>query len=127
MSSDKQTNHSSNIPQDAIILMDKIGCTSRLIQDRISGVTTEFSSRFHEGLVNTKILSSYDGAREWFEDGFPSQMLKPGEQWQTGRLRLRISAEFIPDKPEMEQADRPSENSSETAIEPSLDAFRESP
>ena len=69
-------------------------------------------------MTGNKILSSYDGYEQWFKDGFPAQMIVSGKEWQKGRLRLRIVAEFIPD-------DIESENLSEQPIEPSLDEFRE--
>ena len=51
---------------------------------------------------------------QWFNSGEICKILQPGEDWQEGEFRLRISAEFIPkDVP----ADRPTESS--------LDDFRE--
>ena len=120
MSSDSHHNNSSSeIPQDSVVLINKVGFGGELIQDKIASVSPDFSRRFHQELMNSKIFASWDGSTEWFTTGIPSQILKPGEQWKGGHFRLRIVAEFIPDEPETIPADRP--------IEPSLDAFRESP
>ena len=119
MNSDNQDRKPSEIPQDAIVLLNKVGFGSELIKDKVVSVTPDFSRRFHQELMSTGIFPSWDGAEKWFTTGIASQILKPGEQWQDGHFRLRIVAEFIPDEPEIIPADRP--------IEPSLDAFRESP
>ncbi len=128
MNSEKQNSNFSEIPQDAVVFLNKVGFGCELIQDKIASVSPDFSHRFHQELMNSKIFPSWDGSTEWFTTGVRSQILNPGEQWKKGHFRLRIMAEFLPDEPETSPADRPSENLPETAIEePSLDAFRESP
>ena len=51
---------------------------------------------------------------QWFNSGEDCKILQPGEKWQEGELRLRITAEFVP-----------KESSTDRPIEPSLDEFRE--
>jgi hypothetical protein len=114
-----QDNEFHEIQQNAIVVLNKVGFSSELMKDKIASVTPDFSRRFHQELMNSRIFSSWDESAEWFTTGVPSQILKPGEQWQEGHFRLRITAEFVPDEPETIQTDRP--------IEPSLDTFRESP
>jgi hypothetical protein len=51
---------------------------------------------------------------QWFNSGEDCKILQPGEKWQDGALRLRITAEFVP-----------KESSTDRPIENPLDTFRE--
>ena len=113
-----EPNKSLNIPNNSMILLNKTGITSELIEEINNSMLSTFSERFHNQLVERRILSSGDRKWEWFKDGFPAQMIAPGEDWKKGKLRLRIVAEFVPD-------DIESKNLPEQPIEPSLDEFRE--
>ena len=104
---------------DTVIMMGKIGISSELMEEKINELLSSYSYTFHEKLVNSRIIGSNDNSAVWFKEGFPSRMLQPGEHWKEGKIRLRVVAEFIPDEPEA----IPNAQS----IEPSLDAFRESP
>ena len=118
MTLDYQKTNFSELPDDAFIVMGKIGINSELMEEKINEVISYYSRAFHEKLTNSQII--LNGDREaWFQEGFPARMLQPGEQWKEGKIRLRVVAEFIPNEPETIPADRP--------IEPSLNAFRESP
>ena len=103
MNPDNQTSDFYEIPQDAVVLINKVGFGNELIKDKIGKVTPEFSRNFHQELMNSTIFPSWEGSGEWFTTGFPSQILKPGEKWQDGRFRLRVVAEFIPDVFEEEE------------------------
>ncbi|MGB3532792.1 MAG: KGK domain-containing protein [Microcoleaceae cyanobacterium] len=37
---------------------------------------------------------------EWFDIGKECELLKEGKRWQKGKLRLKLTLEFIPDEPE---------------------------
>ena len=40
----------------------------------------------------------------WLDDGMDCEILKIGAKgWQKGKIRIRVSVEFIPDEPEIEQ------------------------
>jgi hypothetical protein len=119
MNQDNQNGHFSEIQNDAIVLFKKVGMSSELISDKILGVSSDFAQRFHQELIDSKVVDTWHYAEKWLAAGHPCQLLNPGGQWQKGRLRLRITAEFVPDEPEIAPTDRP--------IEPSLDTFRESP
>lgn len=109
----------SELSDDAVIIIEKVGISSELMEEKIHKILPYCSRTFHEGLVSSKILGSNENWDIWFNEGFPSRMLQPGEQWKDGKTRLRIVAEFIPDEPEIIPTDRP--------IEPSLDTFRDRP
>ena len=111
-----ETSKSSDIPNDSMLLFEKIGVTGDVIKYYANSISNECSSKFHDYMIGNKILSSYDGYEQWFKDGFPAQMIVSGEKWQKGKVRLRIVTEFIPDDE--------SENLPEQSIEPSLDNFR---
>ena len=113
-----ETNKSSDIPNDAVLLFDEIGVIGDVIEYCKKSVLIECSSKFHDEMTRRRVLSSSSGYGQWFGDGFPAQMIVSGEKWQKGKVRLRIVTEFIPD-------DIESENLPEQPIEPSLDEFRE--
>ena len=119
MTSDYQKINFSELSDEAVVMFERIGINSELMEEKMNEVLFSYSYTFHEKLVNSKIIESNDNSAVWFKEGFPSRILQPGEHWKEGKIRLRIVAEFIPDEPEIIPADRP--------IEPSLDSFRESP
>jgi KGK domain len=90
---------------------------NELILDKLLNLKSDFARKFHQELINSKAIETWDGSIEWFDPGYPCQLLNPGEQWQNGHFRFRIVAEFIPNEPEIEPANQP--------IDPSLDIFRE--
>ena len=114
-----ETNKSLDIPNESMLLFDKVGITGELVSEINNAILSDCSDKFHRQMLDRKILSSWDGQWKWFKDGFSTQMIAPGEDWKKGKLRLRIVAEFIPDDVE-------SENLPEQSIENPLDTFRES-
>ena len=38
---------------------------------------------------------------DWFTTGKDCQILKPGKEWQSGKVRVKLTLEFIPDEPEV--------------------------
>lgn len=38
--------------------------------------------------------------KKWYREGVDCEMLKPGSNWKKGKLKIRISIEFYPDRPE---------------------------
>ena len=112
-----ETNQSLDIPDNSILLFNEIGITGNIIERYKNSILYECSSKFHNKMVENKILFSTSEYSQWFKDGFPAQMIVSGEKWQKGKVRLRIVTEFIPDDE--------SENLPEQPIEPSLDEFRE--
>ena len=107
----------SEIPNDAIVLLGKLGITNDAVDEIVRTYATSFSYDFHKGLVKRMILSDEDDHEQWLNEGFPSQIIEPGSVWKKGRLRLRVVAEFI--------LEGDVENPLGEPIEPSLDEFRE--
>ncbi|HAX74598.1 MAG TPA: KGK domain protein [Cyanobacteria bacterium UBA11372] len=61
---------------------------------------------------------------EWFH-GKPCEILSPGSKgWQKGKLRIRISLEFCPDEPEIEETP-PNEQPEISEPESPLDDLRQ--
>lgn len=107
----------SEIPNDAIVLLGKLGITNDTVDEIVRTYATNFSYDFHKGLVKRMIFSDEDDHKQWLNEGFPSQIIEPGSVWKKGRLRLRIVVEFILEGEGGELPDQ--------TIEPSLDEFRE--
>ncbi|MEG3969107.1 KGK domain-containing protein [Microcoleus sp. T2B6] len=52
--------------------------------------------------------------QQWFRDGIDCEALKIGAKgWQKGKVRIRVTIEFCPDEPEVEET--PENNESETS------------
>lgn len=47
------------------------------------------------------MMNSNDRLKAWFYEGVKCEILTPGKNWRTGRVRL--SLEFLPDEPEIEE------------------------
>lgn len=61
----------------------------------------------------------------YFEEGIHFEILQPGsEDWVKGRMRLKMSLEFVTDQPDLLDAETQS-NAVELANENSLDAIRQ--
>ena len=117
-----ETNRSLDIPNDSLLLFDKRGITGDVIDTFTSSMSSECSSKFHEYMTRNNILSSWDESDKWFRDGFPAQVITSGKEWQKGKLRLRIVAEFIPDDIESEKIS--SQEVPTSSVSPSLDDIR---
>ena len=47
-------------------------------------------------------LPSYDESY-WSSAGVDCQILKPSKNWQKGKVRIKVTLEFCPDEPEIEE------------------------
>lgn len=56
-------------------------------------------------LVGSKF---YRQANRWFDEGIDCEVLKPGTKgWQKGKLKLKVTLEFVPDEPNINEQDSP--------------------
>ncbi|KJH73489.1 KGK domain-containing protein [Aliterella atlantica] len=44
--------------------------------------------------------NAYKERKRWYEEGVDCEMLQPNSNWKKGKLKIRISLEFRPDRPE---------------------------
>ncbi|MGA9380612.1 MAG: KGK domain-containing protein [Phormidium sp.] len=59
---------------------------------------------FSEGIVRNRSGYPSDLSDKWFYTGIDCEILKPGaKNWQKGKVRIRVSLEFCPDEPEIEE------------------------
>lgn len=73
--------------------------------------------------------SGYPGdlLNNWLQDGVGCEILKRGaKDWQTGKVRIKISLEFCPDEPEIEEtpASAQTETTQTSQAESPLDDLR---
>jgi hypothetical protein len=55
-----------------------------------------------------KLGSSYPKNSKWLTEGKECEILKVGSNgWKKGKIRLKITLEFIPDEPEIKQIESP--------------------
>ncbi|MTJ52457.1 KGK domain protein [Anabaena sp. UHCC 0253] len=57
--------------------------------------------------INSRRLPSIKDDSNWMNDGVNCQILKPGKNWQSGKFRIKVSLEFCPDEPEIEEIKEP--------------------
>lgn len=80
-------------------------------------------------VIRTSVLGGdggYNGAKlKWFEEGADVEVLKYGSQgWKKGKLRIKVSLEFCPDEPKVEEVAAPQEAESVNEPESPLDDIR---
>jgi len=109
-------NNCSN--DDALSVKDKV---FKIIQIK-EAVKKAFSNELAEELYTS--LNSYGVSIEpggylvgnkfyrynnkWFDEGVDCEILKPAAKgWQPGKLRIKITLEFIPDEPEIIESESP--------------------
>lgn len=62
--------------------------------------------------------------KKLLEDGFECDLLRPGKEWRTGKIKMLVSFEFCPDEPEIDE--QPENEQLDTSQERSpLDDLRE--
>ncbi|BAY71606.1 KGK domain-containing protein [Anabaena sp. FACHB-709] len=50
----------------------------------------------------------YRYTHKWFDEGVDCEVLKPATKgWQKGRLRIKVTLEFIPDEPPTHESESP--------------------
>lgn len=69
--------------------------------ERILMPHTTFKANEFITIVRNQFVRNDQPAREWFHDGIECEILTPGKNWRTGKVRF--SLEFLPDEPEIEE------------------------
>ncbi len=106
------------LPKNSVIMFDTLGIQEKFIAEKIENVRSDISQRLYEELSEVEILPEESSAEDCFTSGYVCRVLEPGKNWNEGRLRFRIVAEFVPDRIEvMNEVVKPIENP--------LDTFRE--
>ncbi|MBE9209347.1 KGK domain protein [Nostoc sp. LEGE 06077] len=105
-------------PDDALSVKDKV---FKIVQIK-EGITKVFCGDLATTIYNS--LNSYgiqiepDGYlvgnryykqyQKWFTEGIDCEILKlNAKAWQAGKLRIKVTLEFIPDKPEITEPESP--------------------
>jgi hypothetical protein len=57
--------------------------------------------------INSRVLPSVKKPDDWINNGVDCQILKPSKNWQKGKLRMKVSVEFCPNEPEIEEPESP--------------------
>lgn len=128
------------VPEDSVILFEQSYEKRPDLKDCLTTVgkflqaktlTSESSSTwgysFNDELFNQEIqVVPYDPTDQnehcewWFTRGVGCKILKPGMPWQTGRIRLKVSVEFVPD-----EADSPQDGQSGEPLDTTLEEIRQ--
>ncbi|MBS9393578.1 MAG: hypothetical protein HEQ29_10680 [Dolichospermum sp. LBC05a] len=61
---------------------------------------------------------------DWRDKGVSCEILKPGKDWKEGKVRIKVTLEFSPDEPEVEQITEIGQTSEIKEPESPLDDLR---
>lgn len=76
---------------------------SNLILD--NGHLHQLNSRLDS--IKSRRLPSIENSENWLTNGVECQILKPSQNWQSGKFRIKVSLEFCPDEPEIKEPESP--------------------
>ena len=123
MSQDRICGHNEylNNDDDVIAFSADSMCKMSRFKDLIKNcVSSNFSNQLVEylekaGMQNLKIYSrsnnstkSYLTNNKWLTEGKDCEILQVGSNgWKKGKIRLKVSLEFIPDEPEINEIESP--------------------
>jgi hypothetical protein len=105
----------------------------------ITGLNEKFNKFFYDNIrtfvgyaLNYLHMNFFDKKKndeenyeEWFDKGRECAILKPSGEWQTGKVRFKLKAEFFPDKPEVEKAEENGHQEVDNITESPLDEIRQ--
>lgn len=80
-----------------------VGSSSKLITEHPMFKTGQFTAKVKD------LCQRYGGgnagiAERWFEEGITCEVLKfDSNAWQKGKVRIKVTLEFCPDEPEIEE------------------------
>jgi len=78
--------------------MQKVGTLRAVIKNVFSNISV-----IQDGL-NRALLLHQLPSPEWFNQGANCEILRlGGKNWQKGKLRIKLTVEFYPDEPEVEE------------------------
>jgi len=73
------------------------------VQTALNDVLKSQGLQFNTTGYNSQTRNNYD--KDWLGEGLDCEILKIGAKgWQKGKIKIRVSVEFCPDKPEIEEA-----------------------
>ena len=116
-----KTNQYLENDDDVIAFSSDSICKMARFKDLIkSFIAHDFPNKLIESLKNAGIQSvdiyssskgstkSYKTNNKWLLDGKDCEILQVGSNgWKKGKIRLKLSLEFIPDEPEMNEIESP--------------------
>lgn len=70
------------------------------------------------------LLSREGQGSHWFNSGVNCKIFKPGNIWQTGKIRIKVALEFCSDEPEVEEVAQSNESNIKQPESP-LDDIRQ--
>ncbi|MFB2974681.1 KGK domain-containing protein [Microseira sp. BLCC-F43] len=80
---------------------------------------------FRNGIIASLPSRPIDLGDKWFDDGLDCEILRPGAKgWQKGTVRIKVTLEFCPDEPEIEETP-PNEQPEISETESPLDDLRQ--
>ena len=95
---------------DALSFKDKVFKISQIKHAIKEGFRKAVADKLHESLKAKGVEIDPGGdprtpdTWKWFDKGLDCEILKVGAKgWQKGKFRIKVTLEFIPDEPEIEQ------------------------
>lgn len=103
---------------DALSVKDKVFKIIQIKEAIKKSFSGELSNELYNALNNCGVSIDPGGYlvgnkfyrchNQWFNQGINCEILKPGSQgWQTGKLKIKVILEFIPDQPNITELESP--------------------
>ncbi|AFY46505.1 KGK domain protein [Nostoc sp. PCC 7524] len=103
---------------DALSVKDKVFKILQIKEAIKKSFSGELSNELYKALNNCGVSIDPGGYlvgnkfyrcnNQWFNQGIDCEILKPGSQgWQTGKLKIKVTLEFIPDQPNIPEPESP--------------------
>ena len=102
-------NYIKNLRDDDVMEIDNQLFKAEKIKSSLEEAWTEkiVPERFNEHIKYLGIKIRHKGIN-WFDDGVDCKILKAGDNgWKKGKLKVKVSVEFIPDEPEIPEYKSP--------------------
>lgn len=97
---------------------------NKFLYDRRNEFYSHIKNNLHINL-DKKQQDISEFHEEWCNEGIECSILKPSGEWQTGKVRFQLKAEFFPDEIEVEKAEDNGHQEIENITESPLDEIRQ--
>jgi hypothetical protein len=118
--------------ENSVLRIDNEAFVCTELNDKIDNFIYNNRDRFYNHIqdnlhinLNDKYREVPDFYKEWCKEGIECQLLKPGEEWQKGKVKVSMKVEFFPDEAEDEKVEENGYQEVENITESPLDEIRQ--
>ncbi|MGK7879347.1 MAG: KGK domain-containing protein [Crocosphaera sp.] len=112
MSQDRICGHNEylNNDDDVIAFSPNSLCKIAKIKEVVDGLIKEYLGEYRDRYFKSKGIQETNTSDDidWYKTGKDCEILQVGSNgWKKGKIRLKVSLEFIPDEPEINEIESP--------------------